>query len=249
MIEYEALLQDPGESEAANELLEKLTAAFGTEKSLGIVAIRGVPNFLGARDEFLPLAHSLAHLPHEYLEDKLSDPKTLYNAGWSHGKEKLGDKPDTAKGSFYFNPLSDKPGTPELRDQFPLSYPCNVWPDDEKIPGFESKAKNIGSIMHKAVVRLSLHIDALAKKRLGESYADNMLYNQMQATDKAKGDCYITFQWNQRRAMDQHRHQDQRQKQHQRIAGLDGTTTQDSSRHWPEICTSMTILESPLISH
>ena len=187
VIEYEALLQDPGESEAANELLEKLTAAFGTEKSLGIVAIRGVPNFLGARDEFLPLAHSLAHLPHEYLEDKLSDPKTLYNAGWSHGKEKLGDKPDTAKGSFYFNPLSDKPGTPELRHQFPLSYPRNVWPDDEKIPGFESKAKNLGAIMHKAVVRLSLHIDALAKKRLGESYADNMLYNQMQGTDKAKG--------------------------------------------------------------
>ena len=115
------------------------------------------------------------------------DPKTLYNAGWSHGKEKLGDKPDTAKGSFYFNPLSDKPGTPELRHQFPLSYPRNVWPDDEKIPGFESKAKNLGSIMHKAVVRLSLHIDALAKKRLGESYADNMLYNQMQGTDKAKG--------------------------------------------------------------
>ena len=187
VVEYEALLQDPGESEAANELLEKLTAAFGTEKSLGIVAIRGVPNFLGARDQFLPMAHSLARLPHDYLENKLSDPKTLYNAGWSHGKEKLGDKPDTAKGSFYFNPLSDQPGTPELRDQFPLSYPCNVWPDEEAMPGFEANAKNLGSIMHKAVVRLSLHIDALAKKHLGDSYADNMLYDQMRATDKAKG--------------------------------------------------------------
>jgi len=188
VIEYAALLEEPGESDAANnELQEKLIAAFGTDKSLGIVAIRGVPRFLDARATFLPMAHRLAHLPHDYLENELGDPKTLYNAGWSHGKEKLGDKPDTAKGSFYFNPLSDTPGSPELRDQFPLSYPCNVWPDDEKMPGFEAKAKDLGSIMHKAVVRLSLHIDALAKKRLGASYTDNMLHKQMQATDKAKG--------------------------------------------------------------
>jgi len=189
VIEYAALLRDPGEGDeaATTELQKKLIAAFGTDESLGIVAIRGVPSFLDARNEFLPMAHGLAHLPSDYLETKLSDPKTLYNAGWSHGKEKLGDKPDTAKGSFYFNPLSDQPGTPELRNQFPLSYPCNLWPDEEKLPGFEAKAKNLGSIMHKAVVRLSLHIDALAKKRVGESYADNTLYEQMQATDKAKG--------------------------------------------------------------
>ena len=36
----------------------------------------------------------------------------MYNVGWSHGKEKLGDKPDFAKGSFYANPLFDEPGTP-----------------------------------------------------------------------------------------------------------------------------------------
>jgi len=27
----------------------------------------------------------------------------------SHGKERLEGKPDTAKGSFYFNPVHDKP--------------------------------------------------------------------------------------------------------------------------------------------
>ena len=28
-----------------------------------------------------------------------------YNVGWSYGKEKLGDKPDFGKGSYYGNPL------------------------------------------------------------------------------------------------------------------------------------------------
>jgi hypothetical protein len=49
---------------------------------LGIIAIRNVPNFVDAKMKFLPLAHPLAHLETEYLERQLSDPKSLYNAGW-----------------------------------------------------------------------------------------------------------------------------------------------------------------------
>lgn len=43
---------------------------------------------------------------------KLEHEPSMYNVGWSHGKEKLGDTPDFAKGSFYGNPLYDEPGTP-----------------------------------------------------------------------------------------------------------------------------------------
>ena len=49
---------------------------------LGIIAIRNVPDFVRARDEFLDKAHSLAHLESEYLETRLSDPMSMYNAGW-----------------------------------------------------------------------------------------------------------------------------------------------------------------------
>jgi hypothetical protein len=42
----------------------------------------------------------------------LEHEPSMYNVGWSHGKEKLGDTPDFAKGSFYANPLYDEPGTP-----------------------------------------------------------------------------------------------------------------------------------------
>jgi hypothetical protein len=70
--------------------------------------------------------------------------KTLWNAGWSHGKEKLGLKPDTAKGSYYFNPLTDAAGTPEQREQYPLSYPLNVWPEKGVVDGFEESGKKLG---------------------------------------------------------------------------------------------------------
>ena len=49
---------------------------------LGIIAIRNVPDFVHARDKFLAMAHDLAHLDSEYLETRLSDPTSMYNAGW-----------------------------------------------------------------------------------------------------------------------------------------------------------------------
>ena len=38
--------------------------------------------------------------------------------GWSYGREKLGDKPDTSKGSFYANPLYDDAAPSEVTDPY-----------------------------------------------------------------------------------------------------------------------------------
>ena len=162
----------------------------GTSSSpLGIIAIRNIPNFINAKQRLLPLAHTLAHLEPEYLEKHLSDPKSFYNAGWSHGKEKLGDKADFAKASYYFNPLSDKPGTDIEREQYPASYPCNKWPNEEEVPqlkGFQDAAKDLGEIMHKVVVLLAKHIDSMAERNVN-GYTKDLLYNAMVKTEKAKG--------------------------------------------------------------
>ena len=99
--------QDVASSNSKEDLSLQLERAFGKDQSLGIIAIRNVPNFVNANQKFLPMPHTLAHLDPEYLEKHLSDPKSFYNAGWSHGKEKLGDKPDFAKASYYFNPITD----------------------------------------------------------------------------------------------------------------------------------------------
>lgn len=160
---------------------DALTKAFGRQGT-GIIAIRNVPGFVEAKRDFLHLAHPLVTLPQDYLEAKLTDPDSLYNAGWSYGKEKLGDQPDFAKGSFYFNPVTDLPGTEEDRKQFPLSYPKNVWPD---IPGFKERATRIGCIMKDAVIALTRHLDALAQSQ-NTSYPTNFLFNAMNGTEKVK---------------------------------------------------------------
>jgi len=175
-----------GDENSNNETVPSSSSSSSRCDSLGIIAIRNVPNFINAKDAFLPLAYQLAHLPQSYLEKSLTDERSLYNAGWSHGKEKLGDKPDYAKGSFYFNPLTDTPGSEEDRARYPASYPCNIWPDESAIPGFEVAAKHLGSIMHGVVVHLSKHIDAYAKSK-SSSYPDNLLYEAMKQTEKAKG--------------------------------------------------------------
>jgi hypothetical protein len=51
---------------------------------------------------------------------RCEDPTSLYNFGWSHGKETLGKAPDMHKGSYYANPLLDAPSNdPELMRRFP----------------------------------------------------------------------------------------------------------------------------------
>jgi len=175
------------------DLANALEAAYGSTGT-GILAIRNVPDFLEAKNAFLPMAHNLISLPKEYLENELTDPDSLYNAGWSHGKEKLrADQPDFAKGSFYFNPITDLPGTPQDRQDYPLSYPANKWPDQTRIPNFRPAAQRLGQILKDAVVALSHHVDALAQAKIGKgessssSYPTNFLYDTMKDTDKVKG--------------------------------------------------------------
>ncbi|KAL7520652.1 hypothetical protein ACHAWX_005369 [Stephanocyclus meneghinianus] len=190
-LDYTEISSDP----VTNDITSHLQRAFGGTSSssehspLGIVAIRNIPGFLEAKQAFLPLAHKLAHLDPAYLDDKLSDSRSLYNAGWSRGKEKLGDRPDFAKASYYFNPITDHPGTEEERSMYPASYPCNKWPEEQEVPSLENfreNAKHLGKIMHRAVVLLARHIDHLAEQNV-KGYSKNLLYNAMKETEKAKG--------------------------------------------------------------
>ena len=72
-----------------SELSSPIEKSFGPG-GLGVIAIRNIPNFVTSKQALLPQAHTLAHLPKEELE-KLEDGKSLYNAGWSHGKEKVSE--------------------------------------------------------------------------------------------------------------------------------------------------------------
>ena len=193
IVDYEDL-QVPAEESNGKEtiskhekLMQALEEAFGPNGS-GIIGIANVPGFVEAKNDLLPLAHRLANLPPKELES-LEDPASLYNAGWSHGKEQLKkDQPDWAKGSFYFNPIVDVPGTPEDREKYPVSYPINKWPDPKtsSLPELEPAAKKIGQLMRDVAVDLSVHIDTFAHSK-NPSYNRNTLSDALADTIKVKG--------------------------------------------------------------
>jgi isopenicillin N synthase-like dioxygenase len=149
--------------------------AFGPD-GLGVIAVRGIPEWRPLVEETIPLAHKLICLPAEVLKS-LEHPDSLFNSGWSYGKEKLGDKPDTKKASYYFNPLSDDP-RPETRELHPWALPANRWPT-KHLPEFEIQSKKLGSVMHSVVIALAQRIDSM---ELGTKIAE-----EMSSSLKAKG--------------------------------------------------------------
>lgn len=189
ILDYNDLLIDPYEAteEANVKMSMLLEKAYGRgDDSLGVLAIRRIPGFVERKQRFLPMAHALAHLPHSFLEGKLTDEPSFYNAGWSHGKEKLGGTPDTSKGSYYFNPVTDCPGSDADRAQYPASYPCNIWPAEDTLPGFQDAAKSIGVLMHQVVVYLTKHVDQFVSSKCSH-YPRDLLYSLMAPTEKVKG--------------------------------------------------------------
>jgi len=130
----------------------------------------------------LRLSHALAHLPVASLAALEHEP-SLFNAGWSHGKERLGDKPDFAKGSFYFNPLSDAPGTEEDREKFPWAMPLNIWP--KELPEMAGACKALGQAMHEVCQHLGRLVDRTMAGRVDGYAAD--LTSTLRDTQKCKG--------------------------------------------------------------
>jgi isopenicillin N synthase-like dioxygenase len=182
IVDYQELMNTINETKP---LQEKLESAFGLD-GIGIIGIRNVPGFVEAKFELLSLSHSLANLPEQELKE-LEVPEALYNTGWSHGKEKLKHGvPDWNKASFYFNPLTDVPGTEEERRKFPLSYPSNRWPKADRLPSFKTAALRLGSLMKDVAVDFSKHIDNYAQT-LNDSYQPETLFKSLVNTEKVKG--------------------------------------------------------------
>lgn len=182
VIDYAELQKETTSNDEKNFAL--LERAFGLNGP-GLIAIRGVPGFIQAKRKLLPMAYELINLPEDYLEEKCTDAKSLYNAGWSRGKEKLGDgEPDFAKGSFYYNPCSDVPGSDKDRTKYPLSYPCNVWPS-EKLPHFEPAAKELGMLLKEVTMHLARHLDVYLQAKV-KSYQPETISRAMRETEKVK---------------------------------------------------------------
>lgn len=164
------------------DLSSLILSAYGKD-SIGVIGIKNIPNFQQMKMKTLPLMYDLINLPNDKL-NQLEDANSMYNSGWSLGKEKMGDKPDFSKGSFYFNPLQDNP-LPEFREQFPWALPMNKWPEENDIKDFKTNCKEIGTEMRNIAVKLSYHIDKLISEN-NPNYEKNLFYNAMKDSIKAK---------------------------------------------------------------
>ncbi|TIB77142.1 Clavaminate synthase-like protein [Wallemia mellicola] len=90
--------------------------------------------------------------------------------------------PDTLKGSYYGNPLLDRPNVdPEIRRKHPEYYKGNIWPDeedDEEVRGFQEAFKRLGTF----VIEVGLLLT-----RACESFVSPQLQIQTNKTDILEG--------------------------------------------------------------
>jgi len=140
------------------------------------LAVSGVPRVAELRRNFLPLGKKIADLPEEDKQ-KMEDPNSFYSVGWSHGKEMMSEgKPDLAKGSFYANPLHDRPVDDEATiKKYPAFCAPNIWPK-EHLPELEQQFKEVGKLVVEAGLLLAKQCDALVHKKC-PSYPADKLYN------------------------------------------------------------------------
>lgn len=123
-IDYYDLLES--KEVLSDSLLEKIGKGFGNfDDSLGIIIVKNIPEFQDLRQKLLRLSHQLATCTPKETLDELTIANANYQVGWSHGQERVEgeDKFDTAKGSYYANPLSDDVLSYILERDFPSASP------------------------------------------------------------------------------------------------------------------------------
>ena len=91
-LDYNSLINDLDNPEKRDALFKEIEKAFGKQDNcLGIIAIKGIPNYTTLRSNLLPLAARFANLEEEQKKKcVVGNPE--HACGWSHGVEKFQGK-------------------------------------------------------------------------------------------------------------------------------------------------------------
>jgi len=150
---------------ARADLSSSIEAAFGYN-GMGLLVVKGVPNFVQYRNQLLTLAPQFASQS-DSVKDKVVHKESNYSFGWSHGKEIL--RPgqfDTYKGSYYNNPQHDHPfSDPVMIKQFPENCHPNIWPDKD-FPQLAPAFKQLGQLMVDVGLLVAEQCDKYVQQRL-----------------------------------------------------------------------------------
>jgi isopenicillin N synthase-like dioxygenase len=170
---------------AGVDLTAQIGKAFSEESSLGILTVVNIPGLAEKRQALLPLANRFARLPAD-MKERYEVPEAFYNCGWSHGREKLQGKPDYAKGSYYANPLYDRPvDDEELIEKFASFVAPNVWPS-EALPALEPAFKELGRVMVEVGALVAKQCDSHVAK-LCPGYTHRKLETVIRTSKCCKG--------------------------------------------------------------
>lgn len=83
---------------------------------------------------------------------------------------------DTLKGSYYFNPTSDKPEvTEDLMQQHPSYLRDNIWPSQTDCPGFETHVKALARLMTETGCLLAKACDKLVAQHSSVPSVEKMI--------------------------------------------------------------------------
>ncbi|KAJ3077955.1 hypothetical protein HK102_004838 [Quaeritorhiza haematococci] len=142
------------------DLSTAIATAFGNLPScLGICVVKNIPGYAPLRQRLLKLASTFAALP-ESAKEKCVHAESSYLFGWSHGKEIMNGRKDFAKGSYYNNPIYEKPAVasdPEYTKRFPEYGYANAWPED--LPEFRTAFMELGKFIVDVGLLLAGHCD------------------------------------------------------------------------------------------
>lgn len=168
-----------------DDLSAQIAEAFGVD-GLGILTVSGVPGLTPLRERLLPLARAFARLPAD-VQRQYEHPPSFYSVGWSHGKEKLGGgRPDFAKGSYYNNPLHNRPfDDAALIAQFPSFAAPNIWPS-EHIPQMEQSFMSLGQLMVSTGLLVAAQCDRFVEARCS-TYERAKLHRVLSGSRVCKG--------------------------------------------------------------
>ena len=141
-----------------SDIIEK---AFGKD-SLGLIIIKGIPELSEMRENLIKFGRKVVSLKNI---EEYSHKQSNYAVGWSCGKEKMKNNiPDFAKGSYYANPIQDKPtNNQELIDKYPGSYTPNIWP--KEVPGFEENFKELGRTIYIVGLLVLMYCDLYLEEK------------------------------------------------------------------------------------
>eukprot|EP00128_Syssomonas_multiformis_P017561 Colp12_sorted_trinity150504_noHs@30867 len=172
------------------DLSQSIEAAYGYN-GLGLLVVRNVPGYQERRQRLLPLAYKFGNFPEE-IKNKYVHQESAYSFGWSHGKEKLNGKPDSAKGSFYANPQYDNPtNDPELVKKYPSFCHPNIWPKED-LPDLEYAFKELGQLIVGVGELLSAQCDKHVKKT-SKAYGENRLRDIIHSSRVCKARLLLYF--------------------------------------------------------